>query len=189
MPVLMKLSASWRVVCLSAKALHILCSFLLLAWRLSHTRMTALRCRKLCGIAPWAAADFVARRACLFASADASLACREQLLSEVLLIKVAQRLEKVKHRAEYWCYVIPEASCSAARHYQSCCLVCYAIEPESSPNAASPVAKQCSISRLLTIQVTSSIHVLETVSSQDRFRCNRNRFRTCRFSSAADILA
>lgn len=52
MPVLMKLSASWCVVCLSAKALHILCSFLLLAWRRSQTRMTALRCRKLWGAAP-----------------------------------------------------------------------------------------------------------------------------------------
>ena len=49
-PVLMKLTASWRVVwCLSAKDLHILCSFLLLAWRLSQTRMKALRCRKLSG--------------------------------------------------------------------------------------------------------------------------------------------
>lgn len=65
-PVLMKLIASWRVVwCLSAKALHILCSFLLLAWRLSQTRMTALRCRKVSGDpeAPCAAADLAARRA------------------------------------------------------------------------------------------------------------------------------
>ena len=65
-PILMKLTASWRVVwCLSAKALHILCSFLLLAWRLSQTRMNALRCRKESGEpdAPCAAADLAARRA------------------------------------------------------------------------------------------------------------------------------
>ena len=66
-PVLMKLTARWREVwCLPAKVLHILCSFRLLAWRRSQTRMKALRCRKLSGAeAPWAAADVAARRACL----------------------------------------------------------------------------------------------------------------------------
>lgn len=50
-PVLMKLTANWREVwCLTAKALHILCSFLLQACRRSQTRMKALRWRKLPGM-------------------------------------------------------------------------------------------------------------------------------------------